>query len=944
MANLTVTMSHDQYDDEDYQDGGYPNPEQAYDEPNGFEDSYDDRNTPNDAEDYDPNTYGSRDYDDPPQDAYPDDPPADDFDSPTLDQDFTGDPRHISQVYQDEAGDVTDHDPIAEYLKSKDPDWDVQPPEAKNLLDLPEDILRLVIKEITHTNDLTSLALTNSALYKLAIPHIYSRFDIVWPDAHTTATEAKSVDALTYGLSTLCLGSSFARTTTRFRNYGDQTPAPIKFGDNNYAQHTRKFSLGNGPNDWVAEYMINKESGKMLGTLVALAVSKMKSLETFIWDMPTGVLSDIFIALGSLPDEETRECMLERVWIRWHDNNDTGASPSSSSSPAPAAPQAAVVPAGSTLTPIGIALPSTASHPAPSPPITYSENQVEYPTFSVLPPLKSLTVLDVDELAYLDEMAVLVERSKDILQELRLGVSAKAVHKDFVQTWDSPELQQVDHDARWPGESAIGDRRLGGILGVLVGRVYDIRRKLPKTKPTPPLPLPESSPGQQTPLTGESGAPSLSAGAPPPPFSGEPSPAAGTPSTDTEMSSRRSSALRTPGASGTGTPARKRLDGKLKLTTLELERVPLSMQVCSKAFDWTVLASLTILDCAQHENLWKLLKKQFEPRPLESGFGISPTSSKPVPNGPMEYQLGLKSIHTDQTSPSLIAFIKETLAPNSLECLFLQDRRRGTAASAPPQVTIDSIFKGAIKRHRNSLKKLLLDSSNKATSSGANSAETMRWRSWCLTSDLLQYVTSGRMRRLKELSVSIDYKDWHTFLQRLPHMTQLRSLHIPYMADHVMGNFEPKELVMQVADIITLCPEIQLCYVGISTKCFEIMEQRASDAAGSGLLGGNGGAANGGNGHGSNMDQPPAEVDEATDEDENDTEDNSDDPDDSDEEGTPTSPTDPDETQSEEHHSDEDSDDDDSFVEPAAKTRLRLREILFYDDKVAIFKARHGRL
>lgn len=947
MANPTATMSHDQYDDEDYQDGGYPNPEQAYDEPNGFEDSYDDRNTPNDAEDHDPNAYGSRDYDGPPPPggAYPDDADAGDLDSPGLDQDFTGGPRHISQVYQDEAGDITDHDPITEYLKSKDPDWDVQPPETKNLLDLPEDILRLVVKEITHTNDLTSLALTNSTLYKLAIPHIYSRFDIVWPDAHATTTEAKSVDALTYGLSTLCLGSSFARTTTRFRNYGDQTPAPIKFGDNNYAQHTRKFSLGNGPNDWVAEYMINKESGKMLGTLVALAVSRMKSLETFIWDMPTGVLSDIFIALGSLPDEETRECMLERVWIRWHDNNDTGTSPSSSSSPAPAAPQAAVVPAGSTLTPIGIALPSTASHPAPGPPITYSENQVEYPTFSVLPPLKSLTVLDVDELAYLDEMAVLVERSKDVLQELRLGVSAKAVHKDFVQTWDSTELQQVDHNARWPGESAIGERRLGGILGVLIGRVYDIRRKLPKTRPTPPMPLPmpESGSGQQTPLTGESSVPSLPASALPPPFSGEASPVAGTPS-DTDMRSRRSSAPRPPGASGPDIPARKRLDGKLRLTTLELERVPLSMQVCSKAFDWTMLASLTILDCAQHENLWKLLKKQFEPRPLESGFGISPTSSKPVPNGPLEYQLGLKSIHTDQTSAPLIAFIKETLAPNSLECLFLQDRRRGTAAGAPPQVTIESIFKGAIKRHRNSLKKLLLDSSNKATSPGANSAETMRWRSWCLTSDLLQYVTSGRMRRLKELSVSIDYKDWHTFLQRLPHLAQLRSLHIPYMADHVMGNFEPKELVMQVADIITLCPEIQLCYVGISTKCFEIMEQRASEVTVSGLLTGNGGAANSGSGQGSNTEQPPAEVDEATDEDEDGTEENSDAVDDSDEEGTPTSPTDPDETQSEEHHSDEDSDDDDSFVEPAAKTRLRLREILFYDDKVAIFKARHGRL
>lgn len=163
LANLTVTMSHDQYDDEDdYQDGGYPNPEQAYDEPNGFEDSYDDRNTPNDADDYDPNAYGSRDYDDPSQDAYPDEAPMNepamddldspdldnpDLDNPDLDADFGGDPRHVSQIYQDEAGDITDHDPITEYLKSKDPDWDVQPPETKNLLDLPEDILRLVVKE-----------------------------------------------------------------------------------------------------------------------------------------------------------------------------------------------------------------------------------------------------------------------------------------------------------------------------------------------------------------------------------------------------------------------------------------------------------------------------------------------------------------------------------------------------------------------------------------------------------------------------------------------------------------------------------------------------------------------------------------------------------------------------------------------------------------------------
>jgi hypothetical protein len=40
---------------------------------------------------------------------------------------------------------------------------------------------------------------------------------------------------------------------------------------------------------------------------------------------------------------------------------------------------------------------------------------------------------------------------------------------------------------------------------------------------------------------------------------------------------------------------------------------------------------------------------------------------------------------------------------------------------------------------------------------------------------------------------------------------------------------------------------------------------------------------------------------------------------------------------------DEETDDEDGTVSRKGP-RLRLREILFYDDKVAIFKARHGRL
>ena len=47
-------------------------------------------------------------------------------------------------------------------------------------------------------NDLTSLALTCSALNSLVTPWIYERFDILWPDDDSPVEYRRGVDALTY--------------------------------------------------------------------------------------------------------------------------------------------------------------------------------------------------------------------------------------------------------------------------------------------------------------------------------------------------------------------------------------------------------------------------------------------------------------------------------------------------------------------------------------------------------------------------------------------------------------------------------------------------------------------------------------------------------------------------------------------------------------------------
>jgi hypothetical protein len=143
--------------------------------------------------------------------------------------------------------------------------------------------------------------------------------------------------------------------------------------------------------------------------------------------------------------------------------------------------------------------------------------------------------------------------------------------------------------------------------------------------------------------------------------------------------------------------------------------------------------------------------------------------------------------------------------------------------------------------------------------------------------------------------------------------------------------FDPRELALQVVDVIVLRPEVELCYMGISHKCFEILENRPHDEV-----------------HGTA--EPPDSSPMTDDEDDGSDDEGSDgdaEPEEEEEDNGTAIATqvDPDETESE--LSDQDDSDTDSFDssdDGRSNVRLRLREILFYDDKVAIFKARHGRL
>jgi hypothetical protein len=172
----------------------------------------------------------------------------------------------------------------------------------------------------------------------------------------------------------------------------------------------------------------------------------------------------------------------------------------------------------------------------------------------------------------------------------------------------------------------------------------------------------------------------------------------------------------------------------------------------------------------------------------------------------------------------------------------------------------------------------------------------------------------------------------------LPNIPHLRSLNIPFIADHVTTSFDPKELALQVVDVIVFKPELELCYMGVAHKCFEILENRPHEET-------HGSAE----AHSINFNGVPGGeiVDQDEDDEDEEGSDEEDENEEDDDNGTTIAPVDPDETESEvsDHEGSDTSCSWDGYDDgESGGIRLRLREILFYDDKVDIFKARHGKL
>lgn len=694
--------------------------------------------------------------------------------------------------------------------------------------------------------------------------------------------------------------------------------------------------------------------------------------------MPTGILRDIWVALASLGDYQTPK--LAKLWVRMHDNQ---AALQAAGLTAPTAPQQP--PQGSSGP--NVAPPQTTLHNDAEvfgvSNVVWSNHHIEKPSFSILSPLRSLTVLNIDEAQYLVELSELLYQSIHTLRELRLGMASTIHMSGYAR--ESREVNAL---------------LVGGVFSLLMSKTYErmaalmASKKEPLDGHEPQFSGNAAAVGASTSSVSDSsidlrtlgGYPKSTLNVSDPEAQKQPHPRhdpqasvlddnaidpalfsdyANTdqekqPATDSEQdtvpfepTSLINHSLHLMTQEGNLTVEQNfeeernkcspeelhNLRTGLKLDVLEIERFSPQPWTLLRGINFTMLTSLTLLKCGDTTKLWEELKRQFPPRKslILSTPARSPESPRGPPrlrrkpsseslSGPITYQLSLKRIHTDSVPKELISFLKNTLAPNSLEWMFLQD----DASKSPSGVTLDSIYRGPLKRHRDSLTKVMVDSAYGPASSRARSVAA---RKWMFSREVLAFVTSGKMSRIRELAMSIEYRDWHFFLQKLPQIPHLRSIYLPYIADHPSGNsFSCREAAMGAVDVVAIRPDVQLCYLGIRNKCFEILEKKQKPKSST---------------HG-------AAIDDADSDDDSDEHDSNDEDNDSDGSVDPATAPAPapapavhnDGDSDADHTPDTDEEDDgrNSSSGSGRKIKYKLREILFYDDKISIFKARHGRL
>ncbi|RGP65021.1 hypothetical protein FLONG3_9356 [Fusarium longipes] len=356
------------------------------------------------------------------------------------------------------------------------------PMRSLTFQDLPAEIQRDILSHCSQS-DLICCALVSQHFRELASALLYRSFNILFPDDDDVRFESP-IDGLAGGLDTF--------TTS----------------DYNYAKHLRELSMDTVSTGVKAEhaykpYLYSASCGKFLNTLLYLTLKKAKSLESFRWNIRVELSRPVYRELHKIQTLTKFHIRLqagETYYItppplplsidelpptstHWPDIPPPPPGPPPPMFTAPlAGPMASlpVIPSPPPLLP-------TSKQFSKSKASKRDSTAHEPPTLSGFRMLKSLSVLDIDNLDLITELKTCVRNSSATLTELHLSLSDSLALQARRPPPDSdpddsdvddefqvvPVSQSTSFDASGPAKTLRSQEERKLQEGIL-GRIFDV--------------------------------------------------------------------------------------------------------------------------------------------------------------------------------------------------------------------------------------------------------------------------------------------------------------------------------------------------------------------------------------------------------------------------------------------------------------------------------------
>ncbi|KAF5009024.1 hypothetical protein FDECE_4738 [Fusarium decemcellulare] len=354
------------------------------------------------------------------------------------------------------------------------------PKSALSFLDLPAETQQEILSHCSQS-DLICCALVSRHFHELASAQLYRSFNILFPDDDDVRFESP-IDGLAGGLDTF--------TTSEY----------------NYAKHLRELSMDTVSTGVKAEhaykpYLYSASCGKFLNTLLYLTLKKAKSLETFRWNIRVELSRPVYRELHKIktltkfhirmqagetyyitpPPLPLALDDLPPVSTHWADI------PPPPPPPVFSAPLAGSVTSAPVLSASPPSLLPASKQFLKSKAGKRGSMVQEPPTLSGFKKLKSLSVLDIDNLDLVTELKACVRNSSSTLTELHLSLSDSLALQARRPPPDSdpddsdvddefqvvPASQSTSFDASGPAKTfrSQEERKL---QEAILGRIFDV--------------------------------------------------------------------------------------------------------------------------------------------------------------------------------------------------------------------------------------------------------------------------------------------------------------------------------------------------------------------------------------------------------------------------------------------------------------------------------------